>query len=122
MTEMKTEAYLNKIIENTGLTRKEIQDMVGEKKSELKGLISEEGALFIIARELGVDVKEENEELIKDIEINVSDITPNMKNINLTGRIKEIQRVNKFTKNDMLDRFYYTIRQGTFELFYGTNR
>jgi replication factor A1 len=100
MSEMKTEVYINKIIENTGLTRKEIQDMVGDKKNELKGLISEEGALFIIARELGVDVKEENKELIKDIEINISDITPTMKNINLVGRIKEIHRVNKFNKND----------------------
>jgi replication factor A1 len=100
MSEMKTEVYINKIIENTGLTRKEIQDMVGDKKNELKGLISEEGALFIIARELGVDVKEENKDLIKDIEINVSDITPTMKNINLVGRIKEIHRVNKFNKND----------------------
>jgi len=100
MSEMKSEIYINKIIENTGLTRKEIQDMVGEKKDELKGLISEEGALFIIARELGVDVKEENKEIIKDIDILISDITPNMKNINLIGRIREIHRVNKFNKND----------------------
>ncbi|MHA2088427.1 MAG: DUF2240 family protein, partial [Promethearchaeota archaeon] len=100
MSEMKTDVYINKIIENTGLTRKEIQDMVGDKKNELKGLISEEGALFIIARELGVDVKDENKDLLKDIEINISDITPNMKNIILVGRIKEIHRVNKFNKND----------------------
>ncbi|MHA1986178.1 MAG: DUF2240 family protein [Promethearchaeota archaeon] len=97
---MKTEIYINKIIENTGLTRKEIQDMVGDKKNELKGLISEEGALFIIARELGVDVKEETKELLEEIEIFISDITPNMKNINIVGRIQEIYRVNKFNKND----------------------
>ena len=100
MNEMKTEIYINKIIENTGLTRKEIQDMVGDKKNELKGLISEEGALFIIARELGVDVKEENKELLKDIEIFISDITHNMKNINIVGRIKDIYHINKFNKND----------------------
>ena len=46
---MKTEAYIKKLIEETGLTKKEIQDLVEEKKQELKGLISEEGALFIIA-------------------------------------------------------------------------
>ncbi|MFX1324147.1 MAG: DUF2240 family protein [Promethearchaeota archaeon] len=100
MIQMKAEAYINKILENTGLTRKEIQDMVEEKKVELKGLISEEGALFIIARELGVDVKEENKDLLKEIDINISDITQNMKNINLTGRIKEINNVNKFNKSD----------------------
>jgi len=100
MSEMKAEAYINKIIESTGLTRKEIQDMVEDKKKELKGLISEEGALFVIARELGVDVKEENKDLMNDIEIFISDITFNMKNINIIGRIKEIYNANKFNKVD----------------------
>ncbi|MFX1477179.1 MAG: DUF2240 family protein [Promethearchaeota archaeon] len=100
MNEMKGEAYINKIIENTGLTRKEIQSLVEDKKVELKGLISEEGALFIIARELGVDVKEENKDLLKDIEIHISDITQNMKNISIVGRIKAIYNANKFNKSD----------------------
>ncbi len=97
---MKTEVYINKIIEGTGLTRKEIQNLVEDKKDELKGLISDEGALFIIAKELGVDVKNENKDLLKDIDINISDITQNMKNIMLFGRIKEIYNVNSFKKND----------------------
>ena len=78
LSEMKAEAYINKILENTGLTRKEIQDMVEDKKKDLKGLISEEGALFIIARELGVDVKDENKDLLKEIEVSISDITSNI--------------------------------------------
>ncbi|UCD02261.1 MAG: DUF2240 family protein [Promethearchaeota archaeon] len=97
---MKTEVYINKIIEETGLTRKEIQNLVEDKKNELKGLISDEGALFIIAKELGVDIKNENKDLLKDIDINISDITQNMKNITLFGRIKEIYKVNSFKKND----------------------
>ncbi len=97
---MKTEAYVNKLIEDTGLTRKEIQNLVEDKKNELKGLISDEGALFIIAKELGVDVKSENKDLLKEIDINISDITHNMKNIMLFGRIKEIYNVNSFKKND----------------------
>ena len=48
---MKTEAYINKIIEDTGLSKKEIQTLVEEKKEELKGLISDEGALFVIAKD-----------------------------------------------------------------------
>jgi len=97
---MKTDMYINKIIEETGLTKNEIQSLVEEKKDELKGLISDEGALFIIAKELGVDVKDENKDLLKDIDINVVDITSNMKNITLIGRIKDIYRVNNFTKKD----------------------
>ena len=105
MIEVKTEVYINKIIEDTGLTRKEIQNLVGDKKNELKGLISDEGALFIIAKELGVDIKSENKELLKDIEISITDITQNMKNLTLFGRIKEIYNTNNFKKNDGTNGF-----------------
>ena len=96
---MKIESYINKIIQETGLSKQEIQEMVSNKKEELKGLISDEGALFVIAKELGVDVKEENKELIKDIDINISDITINMKNIVIAGRIKEIHSVKSFNRD-----------------------
>ena len=97
---MKSDAYITKIIQDTGLTRSEIHNKVEEKKSELKGLISDEGALFLIAKEFGVDVSNENTDLIKDIEINISDISLNMKNITLIGRIKEIYSVYEFNKQN----------------------
>lgn len=97
---MKTEAYIKKIIEETGLSKSEIQTLVEEKKEELKGLISEEGALFVIAKELGVDVASENQELLNDVELNISDITVNMKNIVIVGRIKDVYNVNTFSKNN----------------------
>jgi len=96
---MKTEAYINKIIEDTGLSKTDIQSLVEEKKEELKGLISDEGALFVIAKELGVDVTSENKGILNDIELNVSDITLNMKNIVIVGRIKDIYHVNSFKKS-----------------------
>jgi replication factor A1 len=102
---MKTEEYINKIIEETGLSKKDIEVLVNEKKEELKGLISEEGALFVIAKELGVDVSSENKNLLSDIELNISDLTMNMKNIMLIGRIKDIYRVVKFEKNGGEDGF-----------------
>jgi replication factor A1 len=97
---MKSEMYINKIIEATGLQRKEIQELVEEKKSELRGLISDEGALFIIAKELGLDIKEENNKILEDIDIKISDIVPNMKNITLIGRIKEIFDIYTFNRED----------------------
>ena len=95
---MKTEAYINKIIRDTGLSKKEIQTLVEEKKEELKGLISEEGALFVIAKELGVDVASEAQDY--DVELTVSDITVNMKNIVIVGRIKEIYNAKSFNKSN----------------------
>ncbi|MBY9007569.1 MAG: DUF2240 family protein [Candidatus Lokiarchaeota archaeon] len=97
---MKIDDYIKKIIEETGLHKNEIEDLVKKKKEELKGLISEEGALFIIAKELGVDIKDQDSDYLEDIEINISDITSNMRNIILVGRIKEILRIHTFDKKD----------------------
>lgn len=51
----KEENMLNKIIEETGLTTKEIQTLAEEKQAELKGLVGMEGALFLVSKDLGVD-------------------------------------------------------------------
>jgi len=63
---MKAEVYIKKIIEDTGLSTKEIQDLIKIKKEEIKGLISDEGALFVIAKELGVEVSGENREPLNE--------------------------------------------------------
>ena len=60
---MKIESYINKIIEETGLSRKDIQERVEEKKKEIKGIIYEGGELLILEKELGVEVKEKNKNL-----------------------------------------------------------
>jgi hypothetical protein len=96
----KAEVYITKIIEHCGLTRKEIDDMAEEKKEELKGLISTEGALFVLTRELGVDFNEKNTfdkfEAYKINEINSS----GMKNLTLNGRISRIFELRTFIKKD----------------------
>lgn len=97
---MKTDTYITKIIQDTGLTRKEIRNLVEEKKDELKGLITDEGALFLIAKEYGVDVRNENVDLLKDIDVKISDISLNMKNITLVGRIKAIYKVFDFEREN----------------------
>jgi len=91
----KEEAYISKIIDETGLTRTEIQKLVDEKKEYLKGLISTEGALFIIARELGVEVPQKTKEITS---IYIVDLQENMKNITVIGRIKRIYNTHEFLK------------------------
>ncbi len=53
---MTLEKYIIRIIKETGLSRKEIQKMVNDKKQGLQGLISEKKALFIILTELCIDL------------------------------------------------------------------
>ncbi|TFF98638.1 MAG: DUF2240 family protein [Promethearchaeota archaeon] len=96
----KSDLYIKKIIEETGLSKKEIQERVNKKKDELKGLISDKGALFVIAKELGVEIKDQSGGIVEDIELNISDIKPGMKNIVLVGRVKEINQVYSFNRKD----------------------
>lgn len=94
------EDYIKLIIQKTGLSKKDIQNRVEEKKADLKGLISDEGALFIVAKELGVDIQNQSTSETNKIEINISDITSNMQNINIAGRIKDIFQIKNFTRKD----------------------
>jgi len=97
---MTIETYINKIMDETGLTPKEIQDLVNKKKEEFKGLISDESALLMIAKELKVDVQAQEKEYLNDIEIKIKDISVGMKNITLIGRINEIYKIFTFNRSD----------------------
>lgn len=98
---MKSEVYMKKIIEHTGLTQKEVQKFANEKVEELKGLISLDGALFIIAKELGVPIETESLKFNKFQEFTISEIKERgMKNITLNGRIHKIYEVKEFMKKD----------------------
>lgn len=59
---MDKEKAIIQIIEQTGLEKKEIQKLVKGKIEEFKGLISEEGALFVVAKELEVELEVKGKE------------------------------------------------------------
>lgn len=112
---MKESRYIEKIMESEGLTNQEVQNLIKEKKKELKDLISTEGALFIIFRELGLEFKEnksksavatkddqrkyeKNNNSLENLQI--SALTLDMKNINLVGRVLQIYQIHNFDKED----------------------
>ena len=68
---------IEKIISETELTEKDIMASVKDKKQELKGLISDEGALFIVAKEFGVELPKKRKNLSDDLGIK----NPNIKKI-----------------------------------------
>jgi len=64
--------YLNKIIKCSGLSKEEVLQLAQKKREELNKLISDEAALFVIGKELGVDFK-----TVPKDKINVSALNPN---------------------------------------------
>ncbi|MBA7689183.1 hypothetical protein ES703_97686 [subsurface metagenome] len=53
---MDIEDFIIRIIKETGLSRKELQNIVNQKKDAFSGFIAYKKALYIIAKELCVDL------------------------------------------------------------------
>ena len=52
------DALVEKISEESGKDKDEIQERIEDKMKELSGLVSEEGAAHLIAKEEGVELTE----------------------------------------------------------------
>lgn len=91
----KTDNYIQTIMEETGLSREDIDKQTKEKIEDLKGLISYEGALFIVGNELGIDL----EDNIEDIDYKISDIDSHFKG-NIAAIVSRMDNVFTFIKKD----------------------
>ena len=85
---------IEKIKEKAGLSDREIETRVKDKLDQLSGLISEEGALHIIANELGVKILEDPGKL------QIKNVLAGMRNVELTGKVVNIYEVRSFEKDN----------------------
>lgn len=60
---MKISEYKNQISRLTGLSLDDINKYIKQKQKELKGLISDEGALFILSKEFELDIFQNNKKV-----------------------------------------------------------
>jgi len=79
------------ISEGAGIPIEEIERKIEAKQAKLSGLISKEGAAQVIAAELGVSFDKQT--------IKINQIVPNMKKINLVGKIINLFPVREYNKN-----------------------
>ncbi len=98
-----------------GFSKEEIDIEIKNKTKEFQGFISEKGALFLIAKENGFNVRSSDipqelygkidQDLDQEIDydefiINISDISEAMFNLVIIGRIGRIFKVTTFTRKD----------------------
>ena len=76
------------------LSRDEFERRVQEKIQEFQGLLTREGAVSIIASELGMSPVRKP----KDVSIKIADIQEGMTNIDLLGKVTRLSEVKQFTK------------------------
>ncbi len=88
------EDVIKKISEKSGTSADEIKKLIEEKQDELSGLVSKEGAMHIVARELGVSLLKKRER-----ELKVCNLVPGLRAVDMTARIVRIMEPRQFEKN-----------------------
>lgn len=81
---------IKKISSESGLHEQEVMDKIEEKRAELSGLISEEGAAYIVAKELGIAI-------VKQERLDIAHIIPGMQNVDIIGKITKMTPIREFS-------------------------
>ncbi|MEM2954805.1 MAG: DUF2240 family protein, partial [Candidatus Nanoarchaeia archaeon] len=97
MLKISLDEIINKIKENSGLSEEEIKTRIQNKISSLNGLVSEEGAAFIIASELGISLLNKP---IQNKTWKIADLVPGMGLVDVNGYVKKLFRVTSYVHND----------------------
>lgn len=85
---------VGKIAEQSGKSAEEVKKLVSEKQTELSGLVSEEGAAYIVGRELGISLLKETERQLK-----VKNLISGMRSVDIVVKVAEVQEPRTFTRN-----------------------
>jgi len=86
------ENIIKDIVTKSGKTEKEIKTLIDAKIKKFSGLLTDQGAAFMVAKELGL--KQE-----AGVESNISELEDGMKGIELSGEIKTIFPTKEFERN-----------------------
>ncbi len=88
------EEGVQKISEASGKSIAEIRKLVEEKKQKFSGLLSDSGAAFMVAKDLGIEIG--NDSLKK---LTVSQLKNGMQNVDLLVRVMQVFAPKGFEKN-----------------------
>ena len=85
------EQLVEEISKKSGSGPDKVKKLISEKQDELSGLVSEEGAAYIVGRELGVELIKETNRTLK-----VSSILPGMRSVELVAKIMNVYDIREF--------------------------
>lgn len=88
--------FLISELENkSDLKKDDILSLVDKKYLEMRDLITKEGAVYLTAKELGIDLPEN-----VTGRISIKSVVSGMRNINVIGRVFKISKINEFIKSN----------------------
>mgnify|MGYP002761548008 CR=1 FL=1 len=73
---MESQELIDKIVEETDLDEEEVKENIDEKMEEFEGLVSEEGAIHLVAKEAGVQLEKAGDQALK-----VENVVPDMRKV-----------------------------------------
>ncbi len=89
------DSLIDRISDESGKPRDEIVERIEDKMTEMSGLVSEEGAAHLIAREEGVELAEAAEK-----ELKAENVVPGMRRVDIRAKVVNITDTNTFTNSD----------------------
>src|SRR3990172_7067671 len=92
---MHFDSILKEIKKKTEMSDDELNRKIIEKQQELSNLVSKEGAAYIIAKELGLDIFTKTKRRLE-----IKNILPKLRNTNLTARVVRVFPAKEFKKKD----------------------
>jgi replication factor A1 len=95
MIQMPLEQAISKIKEASGLSEEEIKGKIDAKLDQLSGLVSKEGAAYIIANELGVKLFEQTSGKLQ-----IKNILTGMRDVETVGKVTRKFEVREFQRKD----------------------
>ncbi len=98
MMNLSKEEIIDRIIESKGLSREEILKRVEAKVKELEGIISEYGALCIVANELGVKLYKSK--VTESPHVKLKNLISGLRRITVFGEVRNILPVKEFVTKD----------------------
>lgn len=89
-----------KKLEEHGLTKDEIDRKVKETIANMKGWIDEKTALFVIAKELGLEVDQQAKSQSSEQDYTIKQLSDSTQNVNMVGRVINHSDIRTFSRKD----------------------
>jgi len=96
---MDFDIIVKKIKKKANLTDEEINKKILEKQQELSNLVSKEGAAYIIAKELGLDIFPKTKRRLE-----IKNVVPKLRNLSLSARIVKVFEPREFKRKEKIGK------------------
>lgn len=89
------EDIMKEISRVSKLPEEEVRQKIEEKQIELSGLVSPEGAAYIVGKELGVNLLKESSKR----QLKIKNVLPGMRSVDIVGKVVNMSDKRDFEKN-----------------------